>query len=375
MEYATSSDFQKVCQTIGSYSKITNQNRKVHSAVIKQLKDVGFFKLLLKKEYGGLEADLKTFFHSQLEISKECMSSAWACGILAVHAFQMALMDKKAQDEVYATGPNTLVASAYAPMGIVKPVGGGFMFSGRWAWNSGGEYCDWSFLGGIVPNEGYRTFLVPRSDYKLEDTWYSMGLKGTGSNDVVIQNPVFVPDYRTHKQIDGFTGNNPGKEYTTNPMYSVPWAQLFVRVVNTPAIGALDHAVRLFTQNLQQSSNDPSKKAQDPDTLNRVAKAANTVDELTCILDRNIDALNANLPLADRIKFRYQASLLIDRCVEAMDLLMDSAGGRSVYEGSEIQQLFLDIHTARAHVANNPTIFGRNYANSLLGLENTDYFL
>jgi hypothetical protein len=72
MEYATSSDFQKVCQTIGSYSKITNQNRKVHSAVIKQLKDVGFFKLLLKKEYGGLESDLKTFFHSQLEISKEC---------------------------------------------------------------------------------------------------------------------------------------------------------------------------------------------------------------------------------------------------------------------------------------------------------------
>jgi 3-hydroxy-9,10-secoandrosta-1,3,5(10)-triene-9,17-dione monooxygenase len=158
-------------------------------------------------------------------------------------------------------------------------------------------------------------------------------------------------------------------------MYSVPWAQLFVRVVNTPAIGALDHAVRLFTQNLQQSSNDPSKKAQDSDTLYRIAKAANTVDELTCILDRNLDALNVNLPLADRIKFRYQASLVIDRCIEAMDLLMDSAGGRSVYEGSEIQQLFLDIHTARAHVANNPTIFGRNYANSLLGLENTDYFL
>ena len=54
---------------------------------------------------------------------------------------------------------------------------------------------------------------------------------------------------------------------------------------------------------------------------------------------------------------------------------MDSAGGRSVYSGSEIQQLFLDIHTARAHVANNPTTFGRNYANNLLGAENTDFFV
>lgn len=374
MFYETN-EFKDVCERIGSRRNDANTQRKVHILTISDLQRVGFFKLLLKKEYGGLETDLKTFFHSQLEISKHCMSTAWACGIIAVHAYQMALMDKKAQDEVYAN-PNALIASAYAPMGKVEPVEGGFMFSGRWAWNSGGDHCTWSFLGGIVPGEGYRTFLLPRSYYRLEDTWHSMGLKGTGSNDVVIDTPVFVPEYRTHKQMDGFLGNNPGNDYTDNPLYSIPWAQLFVRVVNTPAIGALDRAVKLFVKNLKTSSYDPSKGGSDPDTLNRIARAANTVDELTCILDRNLDSMaNGHLSLEDRIKFRYQASLVIDRCIEAVDLLMDSAGGRSVYLGSELQQLFLDIHTARAHVANNPTTFGRNYANNLLGAKNTDYFV
>lgn len=368
--------FQQVCKNIGSRAKETDALRKVHPDTIQELRDLGFFKLLLKKEYGGLESDLKTFFHSQLNISKECMSTAWACGIIAVHPYQMALMSKQAQDDVYLTNPEALIASAYAPMGKVEPVDGGFMFSGHWAWNSGGDYCDWSFLGGIVPGEGYRTFLVPRTDYRLVDTWHSMGLKGTGSNDIIIDEPVFVPDYRTHKQLDGFLGNNPGKQHTDNPMYSIPWAQLFVRVVNTPAIGALDHALSLFIQNLPKSSFDPSKGGSDPDTLNRIARVANTIDELICIMDRNLDSLlNKDLTVNERIKFRYQASLVIERCIEAVDLLMDSAGGRSVYLGSELQQLFLDIHTARAHVANNPVPFARNYANSLLGLENKDYFI
>ena len=58
-----------------------------------------------------------------------------------------------------------------------------------------------------------------------------------------------------------------------------------------------------------------------------------------------------------------------------IDPLFSMAGGRSVFNGSEIQQRFLDIHTARAHVANNPTGFARNLGGIHLGLENTDLFI
>ena len=67
-----------------------------------------------------------------------------------------------------------------------------------WQWSSGSEHCEWALLGGLIfPSEGgapeYRTFLIPKSDYEIKDTWYSMGLKATGSQDIHV-NDVFSPD-------------------------------------------------------------------------------------------------------------------------------------------------------------------------------------
>src|SRR3546814_9465918 len=93
------------------------------------------------------------------------------------------------------------------PKGQVKPVEGGFRFSGRWGFSSGCDHCDWIFLGGLIFTEGqppeYRTFLLPKSDFEIVDTWHVMGLKGTGSKDIVV-NDVFVPEYRPHQGSDGF---------------------------------------------------------------------------------------------------------------------------------------------------------------------------
>lgn len=87
------------------------------------------------------------------------MSHAWAGGIIAIHAFQIAIMDERAQAAVYQDDPNTLVSSSYNPVGAkVVQVDGGCMVSGRWGWSSGSEHCSWALLGGIVPGEGYRTF-------------------------------------------------------------------------------------------------------------------------------------------------------------------------------------------------------------------------
>ena len=69
------------------------------------------------------------------------------------------------------------------------------------------------------------------------------------------------------------------------------------------------------------------------------------------------------------------ATLVIDKCIGVVDELFSSAGGSSVFLGSDIQQRFLDIHTARAHVANNPTAFARNLGAVSLGADNTDYFV
>ncbi len=358
-------------------------NREISKDVIEAIRQTGYFRAFLPKQYGGIESTPQEFFKASIDIAERDMGTAWASGIIAVHAYQLSLMDPKAAKDVYAAGPDTLISSSYNPAGAkVETVEGGFKLSGQWGWSSGSGHCSWVLLGGLIFDQGkenihYRTFLVPRADYEIEDTWHAMGLQATGSNDIVIKEPVFVPEYRTHHQMDGFNC----KHYQDNPMYSIPWAQMFIRVVCTPSIGAAKHALKLFIENATGSSTDPTRLAGDPDVTRRIAEASNLIDETEAIMFRNFDHMMARvnadeeIPMMDRVKYRYQASLVIERMMEAVDLLFNVAGGRSVYNGSPIQDIWHDVHIGRAHVANSPVSFARNLGAVHLGAPSTDVFV
>ena len=367
---------QQILDLISSKSDEQRAAREMSKEVVDALKECGFFTMLLPKQWGGLERRPQEFFAEQVRIAEADMSTAWAGGIIAVHAFQLALMSEEAQREVYENDPNTLISSSYNPVGArAEMCEGGFMLHGRWGWSSGSGHCTWALLGGVIPGDGYRTFLVPRSEYEIEDTWNVMGLQGTGSNDVVIPEPIFVPEHRTHKQMDGFNCVNEQE----NPMYDLSWAQTFVRVVNSAAIGALKKAVKVFVESKQgNSTTDMTKFAGDVETQERLAKVLNTIAELEAVMYHNFDkmeAANWKPSLEERIMYRYQASLVIDKAIEAIDTLFDVAGGRSVFNGHPLQQLWHDIHIARCHVANNPTAFARNLGSVTLGMENQDVFI
>lgn len=358
----------------------TRSERRVPDDTIGELRAAGFLRLLQPRRHGGLEADPREFFRAQARLAEGCMSSAWAGGIIAVHAFQLALFDDRAQQEIWGSD-NDLISSSYAPMGKVRLVDGGFRLSGRWGWSSGSAHCAWVFLGAVVPDDGYRTFLLPRSDYRIEDTWQAMGLQGTGSNDIVVED-VFVPEYRTHRQMDGFNISSPGNTVNTGPLYRIPWGQLFCRTVSNPAIGATRAALRFFMHGCQnRSSNDPTKLAGDFHTQGIIARAELALAELDTLLGRGLVHMidctgrGEEIPIADRVRYRYEASLIIEKSVTVIGELFANAGGRSVFLGSPIQQCFLDVNTARAHVANNPVPFARNYGAVQLGMENTDVFI
>ena len=374
----TKLDIAPILELVEKNGPVGREARRLPAESIQALRDSGFIRALLPRSSGGLESTPQEFFAAQLALAEQDMSTSWAGGIIAVHAYQLALMDQRARDTVYSESPDVCISSSYNPMGAkCETVDGGVMVSGRWGWSSGTDHCSWCLLGGIIPEEGYRTFLIPKSDYVVEDTWYSMGLEGTGSNDIVIEQPVFVPDHMSHKQMDGFNCWNE----QDNPMYSIPWAQLFIRVVTTPAIGAVKRALKLFAETRSGASTDPTKDAADPDVLRRVAEADQLAEEAEALMFRNFDRMmeavnnKQEIPMLDRVRYRYQASLVIENMMKAIDLLFDIAGGRSVFSGAEIQNIWKDIHIARAHVANNPVGFSRNLGNMLLGEENKDVFI
>lgn len=376
-------DISSALDIVSKNADKAREDRQITADTVEAIRKTGFYRSFLPKKYGGLETPPQEIFKAAVDMSEADMATSWISGIIAVHAYQIALMDPKAAKEVYGSNPDTLVSSSYNPAGAkVETVDGGFNLSGRWGWSSGSHHCEWVLVGGLIFDQGkenihYRTFLVSRADYEIEDTWHVMGLQGTGSNDIVIDKPVFVPEYRTHHQMDGFMC----KHTQDNPYYDIPWAQMFIRVVCTPAIGAAKHALKLFIENATSSSTDPTRLAGDPDVTRRIAEARTLIDETEALMYRNFDrmteAVNAGqeIPMEDRVLYRYQASLVIERMIKAVDLLFDIAGGRSVFNNAPIQQIWHDIHIARAHVANNPVGFARNLGGMMLGADSTDFFV
>jgi 3-hydroxy-9,10-secoandrosta-1,3,5(10)-triene-9,17-dione monooxygenase len=364
--------------------------RRIPDKTIADFHEAGFFRMLQPKRWGGLEVHPRTFFDVQMEIAKGCPSSAWVLGVVAVHKWQLGLFAEQAQLDVWGNGSRTLISSSYAPTGKIERVQRGFKVSGRWSFSSGCDHCDWVFLGGFAPpaaggSDGppdMRTYLLPKSDYRIDDNWQVMGLKGTGSKDIVVDG-AFVPEHRTHRLIDGFRCKSPGNELNTSPLFRLPFGQIFVRSVSSTAIGIAERALEAFTSTAAKriAAGDQSKVAVDPTVQRLAADAAAVIDEVKLVLYRNMDELMTYAekgevaPLDRRVRFRFDSSNAADRCAKMVNLLFTESGGRAIFLGNPLLRAWLDINAARAHYANNPEKPGRNFGGVQLDLKNADFFL
>ena len=358
----------------------TTAQRRIPDETIAEMQAAGFFRILQPKRWGGYEMHPNVFFEIQKLLAEGCMSTGWVYGVVGGHPYELALFPDQAQVDVWGDDDSILVSSSYQPVGKVQRVDGGFTLFGRWGFSSGSEHCQWVLLGAMIPpaKEGdppdMRTFLLPRSDYRIEDAWDVFGLQGTGSQDIVVEN-AFVPEHRTHKSIDGFLCKNPGQAENDAPLFRIPWAQIFVRLVSTAAIGGAKAAVKgaLEITASRVSSNTGKASKSDPVIIAAIAKAHSEIDELEAVLRRNMDEMMAyaeaeeEVPMEKRTLFRYQSSSVARRCADLVDNLMPLFGGRAIYNSSPLVQPWLDINAARAHVANTPENMAGDVINSLNG--------
>jgi 3-hydroxy-9,10-secoandrosta-1,3,5(10)-triene-9,17-dione monooxygenase len=379
---------RELVPVLAERAKKAEDARSIPKETIADLQKAGLFEVLKPKQYGGYEMDPQVFYDVCMTLAEGCMSTAWIYGVIGVHNWQIALFDPRAAADVFGKNPSTLIASTYMPKGQVTPVEGGFKFSGRWGFSSGIDHADWVFLGGLIFNKAdpkappeYRTFLLPKSDYEVVDTWHVMGLKGTGSKDIVVKD-VFVPEYRTHKASDGFMGTNPGRETFTAPLYKLPFGQIFVRAVSSAAIGALQGAVNAFRDwGKAWMGNMGVKTADQGPAQMAVAEALVAIDEMKLVLNRNFDVLmnaarsGTQVDINQRLQYRFQAAQVVERCAKHAYQVLSACGGRGIFNDFPVVRHFLDIHAARAHYANNPDLFGKNFGGVMLGRDNTDFFI
>jgi 3-hydroxy-9,10-secoandrosta-1,3,5(10)-triene-9,17-dione monooxygenase len=284
-----------------------------------------------------------------------------------VHPWQVALFPEEAQQAVWGSDPTTRLSSSYAPTGKAVLTEGGYRLSGKWSFSSGSAHASWVLLGGLVFNDegnvvDFKTFLLPRDKYEIVDVWNVVGLRGTGSNDIVVEE-TFVPNAFTLSMSDTGRCYGPGQEQNTGNLYKLPFHSLFTSTITTPIIGMAAGAYAEHVE-MQRSRVRAAylgeKASSDPFAAVRIARAGSEIDAAWALLMANIREQQGyvergeQIPLGLRLKVRRDQVLGTQRAIDAIDELFEASGGRALAEGTYLQRAWRDAHAGRVHAANDP---------------------
>jgi 3-hydroxy-9,10-secoandrosta-1,3,5(10)-triene-9,17-dione monooxygenase len=367
---------REVLPVLRERAQETEDARDVPAESVKAIEETGFFRLLQPARFGGLEAEPITFLSAVRLIASACGSTGWVASVLGVHAWQLALFPLPAQEEVWAGDPAVRASSSYAPTGRAEAVAGGHRLTGRWSFSSGCNHATWVLLGAIAA-EGdgrpadFRTFLLPASDYVIDDVWDTVGLRGTGSNDIVVDG-AFVPEHRSLSFADVFRCRCPGHEVNTAPLYRLPYGSLFSYSITTPIIGmatgAYDAHVA-YQRERVRAAYVGQKAKEDPFGQVRIAEAAAELDLAWLAVQRNMAELmelaraGEKIAVPLRLRIRRDQVRGTGQAIRAVDLLFENSGGRALKTGTPIQRFWRDAHAGRVHAINDPeralSAFGR----------------
>src|ERR1022692_573552 len=354
----------------------TEDARAVPADSVKALEQTGFFRLLQPARFGGHEADPITFLTAVKLIASACGSTGWVSSVIGVHPWQLALFPLRAQQDVWGADPGTRMSSSYAPTGRADAVAGGHQLSGRWSFSSGCGHATWVLLGGIVLDADgnpadFRTFLLPASDYVIDDVWDTVGLRGTGSNDIVVAG-AFVPEHRSLSFTDITRCACPGQEANPAPLYRIPFGSIFSYTITTPIIGMATgaYAAHVAYQRDRVSTTYAGQKvAEDPFAQARIAEASAELDGAWLALERNMIELmgfaraGVPIPMPLRLRIRRDQVRGTAQAIRAVDILFENSGGRALRAGAPIQRLWRDAHAGRVHAINDPeralSMYGR----------------
>ncbi|APE32974.1 monooxygenase [Nocardia mangyaensis] len=358
--------------------------RRIPEESMKALQETGFFRLLQPTQWGGHAADPVVFYDTVRKIASACGSTGWVAGIIGVHNWHLALFDQQAQQEVWGEDTDVRISSSYAPMGAGQAVEGGYIVRGSWAWSSGSDHATWAVLGGPVIKNGkpvdFGSFLIPRSEYRIDDVWNVVGLRGTGSNTVVVED-VFVPTHRFLSFRAMSEGRSPGLEQNPDAVYKMPWGTIHPTTISAPIVGMGYGAYEAHVEHQGKrlrAAYAGEKAKDDPFAKVRVAEAASDIDAAWRQLSGNVAEEYALLVAGEEVPFDLRVRARRDqvratgRVIASIDKLFESSGATALANGTPLQRFWRDAHAGRVHAANDPERAYVMYGTHEFGLPVTD---
>ncbi len=330
--------------------------RRLPPDLLADLTAAGCFRMLLPRSHGGAGVDLATSMRVYEELGRADASVAWTVGIGAGCWLDLVGLPRATFDALFASGPGVKFGGAINPAGVAVPAEGGFRVTGRWAFVSGCQHCDWIYGNCIeegAAGEGdmppLRLALFRAGEIEIEDTWSVSGLCGTGSHDIVADD-VFVPAERTFALLSA-------EPCLDEPLVRVPlpspYALQMASVALGIAQGALDDILALATDKVPLFAG--ASLAANPLFQNQLAESDARLRAARALVYADAGTAWATALAGDaftprhRARIRASAVWATDAAAAVVDTAYRAGGGSSLYTASPLQRRLRDIHALTQH--------------------------
>jgi indole-3-acetate monooxygenase len=366
MEVAPSTldSVRSLAKTISEHADNIEQERRLPKPVIRGLVDAGVFRMLVPRSLGGDEMDPITACRVIEEVATQDGAAGWCAMIGACNGHFGGLLPAPGAREVYADR-DVVLAGTFRPTGVAVAVDGGYRVTGRWPFASGIMHSSW-LMGGcsILDGDGPRRtasgvpvtklMFLPHAEAQVLDTWYTAGLRGTGSHDFEVKD-VFVPVSRS------MSFSDPPIE--RGPLYSCPAIALFSTLIASVLLGIARHALEVFkglagvkkptgSQELLRAGAVAQAQLGEAEGLLRAGRAF--------VFESLADAWEVALrgePLSwkQRGLLWLSATQAATQALQAVDIVYRAGGASSVYASTHLERCLRDIRTASQHLTVMPT--------------------
>ena len=366
----------------------TEELRTLPQETVNEFPDAGFYRILQPKRFGGYELGLRTFCDVMIEISRGCTSSGWVLCLTSAHTFHMAAFAEEGQVEMYGDDGDFRAPLIFAPQGTAVPAEGGYTLNGRWNYNSGGEHSNWVAVSALVPaeeeNAPPRDLLlafISADDYTIHDNWFTMGMRGTGSKQAVVDN-VFVPERRVISQPAWAEGKVPGFGVHDNPFYQTPHLEVFCAELCSICVGLGEAAIDAFVDRIETKKttfppivllkNDAGAQRHLGLARARVDAAAAILDGIVNNQDRYTQAVidgTIEYSRSHSLKYMLLTNEVARLVSEAVDLLFRHSGTSAMQQGQVMERLYRDLATIRTHYLMDAERHAQDWGAAFFGLQ------
>lgn len=331
--------------------------RRMPDENIRAILDSGLMPLMRPKMFGGYESDWMTQIDCVSEVARFCGSTGWCMTFLIQHPYFLSLFPEEAQRFVYERQPDPTILTSFFQTGQVKEVTGGFEIGGRWHFASVGDFCQWAILGGVTRSEDGTVkqrlnFLLRPDQFRIERVWNAIGLKGSGSNDVIVE-PTFVPSTFVYDHDEALVGRAPGHSVHDGVLYRSPLVLNSGFAVMTPMHGIARGAYESFVELTTGRAARPMgvKPGDRADVQTAIGESKAEID-LAYLLTEKLTATifsGGKYTRVDALRQRRDMMMVQKLLQSAVDRLFGLSGAHSILDDYAIQRHWRDLHAICHH--------------------------